>query len=695
MIKAKDAQGNIRKIDLVKYMAEYGNVPTKAQGGLIEFRNKDGEDKGVLNISEAMAHFGLVIEDIDDGLNSPETALATPPQGYTMLDQTAVLLSGNKLDDIKRIFPRVEKIGNRIVVLDQDNLWRTMSGGSWEDQGIEIPETYDEKVAAGKAPDLRILMRGTGLGVLLSFAGIAPKNLRDVDQTITDLISGARKLSRVVSLESKTMLMDLFYQTTGVERWKGKFLIDYPNRVDNMLREMTRDTAIQARTKQISMAEMFVQSLYEEQSTQFASDLNTLKKTSKLTSEFDIDLKPLVDNFFAGLEMADIIPELERISGLADWAGDNMDEFPSDFVTSPGMQQILKILTILLPVAQQEGEELLVGAEGLDAVITLDMLLEDAIVSCATLPQGSGKLKTVLLLRDMQSKLESILSDQFDDGKGHNEFMDVKSLYKDKRELILQLVQTPKQDWPKVILKSIGEDPNLNYSLSQFSDETREVAELLLATEVAFDLRPIVDIDYEKRMDAGYAFADMGEAPPEMGFLAKHSPRVVMNIVDKLSFSASAILNLDDRTRKEYLRNPIIMNQLLKMVSDSAVAQEMETQGILKKVGMDGFDSDAAPDARRLFQDPEQVVAEKGYEDLKAKNDQAVKSQTVPGQVGDQEQGGEELSQRMGTPPKEEMDQPPTRGSTAVPPGARTPASPASPMPNSNPQMDRNQPGRA
>src|SRR5690606_2519331 len=117
-------------------------------------------------------------------------------------------------------------------------------------------------------------------------------------------------------------------------------------------------------------------------------------------------------------------------------------------------------------------------------------------------------------------------------GLEENSFMKAKSLYSVKRETIYKLCQTPKEAWNNTLLTSLHAVPNIEQYYDTLPAKFAEVVKSFAAMDAAFDIQPWVDVNHAERTHDPFSQYNesFGAPPPEAGYLAKNSPRAVMNI---------------------------------------------------------------------------------------------------------------------------------------------------------------------
>lgn len=604
--------GQIGMLDVALLLAQSNATPHSAQDGNVYFKSDDGSRNGTFNLAQWAQDSGVQIESID-GFNSPITALDIPPEGMNQLDQAVFFMDGQNMDALRNIYPEAQHLPDgRVVVKDKDGLWKQMWSDNWSPPP-DVPE-YEELVQTGHAPDLMQSMRSAGIALLFGLAGIEPKSEVITPKEIGKML---KVFKNNLPIECRIILSKIVEQTIGIDKWKFQAAILNPSDVDDWLSMTINDTSFQVRKKQSDMAELLVIGMHELATDEFIKNMRILEK-SNTTKSFICNMKEPIGEFVQVMIQMDVINDITKITGLDEWKSmandpeikeENMPPMP-DFVP-----KLVQLMRWVMPIYEKKELMIARGVKGLRSIVSLMSMVDDAIFSIRNVPESSAKTKMFMVLKTLQAKLESKMSYYYhpmDDKTGLkvNEFMALKAMYAEKRELVYKVVQLPKETWVSHLLDTLREVPNLEAFYSIMPPGMTKLMQSFIAADISYDMQPWIDPNYQERINDPFAMftEEYGAPPPEAGYLAKNSPRSALNIIETLSAAAGMLLSMDDFERRQLIRSPMLLGKALKNMQSASVQREVGAVEAIARGGVIHMDDPyASPDPTRIWEDPSMV----------------------------------------------------------------------------------------
>ncbi|UOF79071.1 hypothetical protein [Caudoviricetes sp.] len=611
-------------LDVALHLQSQGLVPINARSGNVYFETEDGTQTGTFNLSDWASEQGYTIERID-GLNTPITALDSPPEGFNELDQAVFFMDGMNIDALRGIFPETKHLDDgRIVVKDKDGLWKCMWTDNWSPPD-RVPE-YEELVESGLALDLKKGMRKSGLALLFGLAGVEPKGDTPTPKEVGKMLT---TLKANLPIECRIMLARLVEQTIGIDKWKFQAALINPSDVNEWLTATKKESSFEIRRRESNLTEHIVKGMHELATSEFLKYMGMLEK-SDMTKAFICNLKEPLGEFIQVMMQMDVISDISKITGLDEWkqmARGEVDEAKlppmPDFVP-----KLTKLLQWVMPISQKKELMLARGKQGFKSVVSIMAMVDDVLFSIRDVPESSAKQKMFMCLKTLQSKLESKMSYYYhpvDDKTGLkvNEFMAYKAMYTEKREIVYKLIQLPKEVWVSDMLQTLQQVPNLEAFYGTLPKEMSGLLQSFVALEIAYDMQPWIDDNYEKRTNDPFAMftEEYGSPPPEAGYLAKNSPRAALNIIDTLAAMSGMLMSMEDVARRQLLRSPMLMAKMLKNMQTASVQREVGAVEAVARSGVIHMDDPySSPDPTRIWEDPsvvEKDVQEQMMEQLR------------------------------------------------------------------------------
>ncbi|GAC1686524.1 MAG: hypothetical protein NVS9B9_08690 [Ktedonobacteraceae bacterium] len=575
------------------------------------------------------------------------------------------------MEALKRKYRDAQRLEDgRIVVLDRDNMWRTFSDPS-DPTIIPQPKSYAEKALSGEAPDMEIELRQAGIALILGMAGVTPDedyNQKGIPPIAEDLYEACEVLRNNLSAEGKMMLGILVEQLTGLPKWQFMFLVVHCPVVYKILEEEWSLDAIEAKSHQVELAEHFINSLYSDMLTKYVTAMNAIVNSpSGVVNHFKMDLKALTDPFIQALNSMDIIRNLSIISG---WK-DQQEQIrkgkanPSDYPPNFAMMNLAQMVQTMMNSSKHD-VLILHGKSGFQAAGAINLQIEKCLMSLSDIPNTAIKTKAFLLLRDFQARLETAMAGPFDDDKKPNMFAQARMTYGPSRESLYNFVQIPKTLWAQTLMDGVSQDEDPEQTIGKFQGATKVLAEAMISTEIAYNLRPWIDTNYLQKINAGIQFTDFGASPPHSGFLSKHSPRVARSISQMIDGIATHLAGLGDDARKLMLRDPSYLNNIVSAMTQGVKMQEKLVQQARGSLGIDHIpDMEAAPDTDRLFEDPEIVKSDIAQQQQEAQQQQMAQAQQAQAQAEQQQAQQQQVQQQpqpKGRAKGKSQPQPPPQG---------------------------------
>lgn len=616
-IIVKSADGRNGNLDVAALAAEeLQGVVTGVKAGLVMVRTADGASHG-FSLAQYCNDHQLEVVQIN-GFNSPDTALDSPPIGMNDLDQSVFYMDGMDMDALREMYPEAQTTEDgKVVVLDSDGLWKTM--WSKNINPALPPPTFQEQVQMNMMQDPRLTMRVAGITFLFGLCGIEPKMGKDHNFQTKQLIECLKMIQRNCSYENKITIGKLMNQTTGVDPWKFFNATLTPELLGNWLDRAVKLSTFEFRSAQQEMSQIMLDAFRHLALNDFVQATRPLKKHEK-TKDLLLNLKQISAEFIQFLVGLDIMRDLSRTTGLNEWIALNEDT-AIDKTKIPEMPKFVGAFTHLLkwmlPIIQTNTYSFAKGKKGFEGVMSLMMMIDECIYSLAGVPDSSAKYKCFMALKKLQTQIETKLSftyqptlEENKDGTKPNAFMEAKNFYKTKRDALYQLCQTPMEAWNNTLLQNMRQIQSLETWYDSLPPGYAAIVQSFIAMDAAYDMQPWIDVNHAARTHDPFSEYNesFGLPPPEAGYLAKNSPRVVFNIAETLVEGAGVLLGAPDDQHIHILRNPWLLANLIKSLMVASVNRELGTVEILTKFGINqGKDRWASPDAHRLWEDPELV----------------------------------------------------------------------------------------
>lgn len=602
-------------LDVALHMRANGLVPDSAQDGNVYFKTEDGSKRGVFNVANWASLNGFTVEGID-GYNNPITALDTPPEGFNELDQAVFFMDGQNMNALRGIFPEAQRLEDgRVVVKDKDGLWKAMWSDVWTPPP-RVPE-YEEMVANGQALDLKKGMRQAGIAMLFGLAGVEPKGDKAGEITPKEVGTMLMVLKRNLPIECRIMLSKIVEQTIGVDKWKFQAALINPNDVNEWLEITKKESSFEIRKRESDLTELIVMGMHELANDEFIKYMGMLEK-SAATKSFLCNLKEPIAEFVQVMNQMDVISDMSKITGLDEWKSIARKELEANLPPMPDfVPRLVRLMQWVMPIYSKKELMIARGKPGFKSVISLMAMVDDTLFSIRNVPESSAKQKMFMVLKTLQAKLESKLSYYFhpmDDKSGLkvNEFMAYKSMYTEKREIVYKLIQIPKETWVSHMIQTLRDVPNLEAFYGTLPEKMALLLQSFVSLEVAYDMQPWVDSQYDKRTNDPFAMytEEYGSPPPESGYLAKNSPRAALNIIETLTAMAGMLLSMGDIERKQLMRSPMLLAKALKNMQTASIQREVGAVEVIARNGVIHMqDPFASPDPTRIWEDP--AVVEK------------------------------------------------------------------------------------
>lgn len=666
MIRFENLQtGQLGTLDVARYLEERapGTKITGVKDGIVQTKGPNGERGGFSLAQWAENNMANVV--FMEGFNNPDTAIDQPPLGMNYFDQAVFFQDGMDMAALSEMFPRAMKDQDGTVkVLDSDGLWKIM----WSPylRAPEAPPTFEEEVGMGLAQNPGLTVRTAGVHLLYGICGKTPDDSGKGGVSIRSLVEVLRIIQRNAPLENRAVLGQLMHQTTGLDPWKFSTACLAPEEVGHWLKAATTTTSFQYRYLQAEVASKVVEGLRIMARDEFDKYTEPLIKMPE-TESLLVNMKQVFGEFVQMLVGLNLLRDISRSTGLQEWISLNeengfdpsrMPEMP-DFV-----EHFVKLLRMVLPIVKETQLNMARGKKGLRSIFLIMKVIDDCLFSLVGVPDHSAKYKMFMALKKVQTGLENKLSFHYQpdplknkDGLKENMFMQARKLYAEKREMVYELCQTPRESWNNTLLVGLRGAPNLEQEFDKLPKAYRELMKSFVAMDAAYDMQPWVDVDHQTRTHDAFSQENpsFGARPPETGYLAKNSPRAVFTIAETLIEGGAFLSELPDGNVKETLRNPQLLNYMLKMLMKAAVHREVGTAEILNSMGV--HDMYASPDPGRIFEDPEKVeheqrrqiqemmgqMAEQQAMQNQQKQQQAQQQQAMM-QQAQQEQGPEKAS---------------------------------------------------
>lgn len=645
-IRFELADGQLGTLDVSRHMMEaFGAQVTGAQNGLVYAKFPDGSTKAFSLGAWAQETGAKIIEM--QGFNNPESALNTPPNGMNYLDQSVFYQDGMDMAALMDLFPQTQKLPDeRIVVLDNDGLWKTMwSPYLVAPQGAQPPL---ESAAQNLINDPRLVIRQAGIVFFFALAGMDTPNTNK-GVKIEGLVKALQTIGKNAPYENKFQIGKLLNQTTGLDPWKFYNALLAPEEVGGWLKSATKLSSFAFRMKQADMAELVVRGMRNQVQKEYALSMHQLYKLPE-TKALIINLKSLFSEFIQFLVGLDLLRDLSKTTGLQEWVSLTQDTAFDKSKLPPMPEFVGKFVTLLkwmMPITQQNSLAFAKGKKGLKSVVALGMMIDDCIYSLAGVPDSTAKYKMFMALKRLQAQIETKLSfiyhpspEENKDGLKENPFMQIKQIWSSKREELYRLCQLPKESWNNSIIQAMRNIPNLEQFYDQLHPSFAQIMKSFVAMDAAYDMQPWVDVNHAERTHDPFSQYEesFGLPPPEAGYLAKNSPRAVQNIASALVEGAGVISSMSEEANKALLRNPYLMANLIKTLMVASVNRELGTVEVLSKFGINStMDPNASPDSHRIWEDPEVV-----QQDIDKQVQELMGSMAMEAMMNQQQQQDEE-----------------------------------------------------
>lgn len=601
-------------LDVAMMLREEGLLPYGVEHGNVKFTSEDGSE-GMFSIADWAVKNGFQIDKID-GFNTPVTAIDVPPQGMTNLDQSVFFMGGKKVEALKGVFSQVTELEDgRVVVLDKDGLWKTMWSDTWSPPQ-PFPK-YDEMVGRGLALDTKQGMRSAGLSFLLGLSGTKPKIDSRNELEPKCVAEAMHRIKRNAPIENQMLIGKLVEQTIGVTQWEFMAGLESPEEVESWVEQFLKKSTFDIRFQQSQMAELLMAGLHKIALDEFSTQINALKGVDK-TKGLVVNLKEPVDEFISMMDSLDVIRDMSRVTGLDEWKA--RAETEVDQTKLPPMPafvpRLVALLNWIMPISKEKALSIARGKKGLGAVFSLMYMIDKALFSLSEVPDTSAKQKMFMALKTLQTKIEGKLAFYYhpsDDKTGTqtNLFHEAKANYGDKRETVYKMIQSPKDKWSQMLLEKVQQEPNLAAFYGVLPDWYARLMKSFVSMNVAYNLQPCVDGNYEARLADPFARTQpqTGSPPPKSGYLGDQSPRAALNIIEALTSAARMLLDMGEAERHALLRTPSLMSNLIKSVQTASVNREVGATEVLNKLGVNGKqDPYKTLDPKRIWDNPEDVA---------------------------------------------------------------------------------------
>lgn len=663
-IRFQDAQGE-GALDIAQLLADEGAEFKGVTNGIIQ-TIKNGKNYQFSIAQWAQAKGAKIISV--DGYNTPETALHSPPNGMTALDQATFYMDGKDISTLQALYPRAKHLADgRTVVLDNDGFWKEMWANDWS--APPPPPTYQDQVRQGTAIDMSIAIRLAGVQFVASLAGVKISLTKQGNFPVSMIRDTLEALSDNSPEESKILLAQVLKLTTGLDPFKFKNAMLAPADTAKWLKEVLHLTSFDFRLTQAKMAEAVMKGLHDSSRADFNKGMNQLKDAPEV-SKIRLDLKSVAQDFIGMLVGMDVIKDISRVTGVHDMIkiGEEEGFDPSKL---PEMHEFIPkfvgLLKWMMPIAHNESLAIVAGKAAFSAAMALEILVDDCLFSLAYVPECSAKFKLFMALRKIQASIETKLAYFFQpdpeknkDGLKQNAFMLAKDMFRTERDAVYELLQAPKEAWANTFIDYLRSQQNLD----QFYDSLHPIFSALfknfMAMDAAFDMQPWVDANHAVRTNDAFSqlHESFGLPPPESGTLAKNSPRAARVIVDVLSQASGMLQGMSQAKVKTITRDPMLLANFIKNLQVAAVNQEVGTVAVLSKMGIGGADPYASPDPTRIWEDPDDVQMDQqrqvqelmGSMAMEAHQQQMQQEQQAQAQTMQAEQGRDEGNPEMAGP---------------------------------------------
>lgn len=633
---------------------------TGAKDGNVMYVSQDGSRHGAFNLADWAVQTGNKVEEID-GFNRPVTALDVPPVGMTPLDQSVFYQSGKNVSALRGIFKEVKELTDgRVVVLDQDGIWRTMWSNNW--QAAEPWPSYEERAGMGQAVNIKQAMRAAGVAFALGLAGVEPKLTKKGELAPKEVAKMMEFFQRNLPLEGQQVLSTVIEQTTGIRSWKFMAAMINPEELGDWLTIFSKSTSFSARQRQSALVDLIVETLHRTASSEFIAAIEELDE-HPITKKFLINLGEAVTEFLQVLSAMDCIRDMSKITGLDEWKKMAKDDLVKEENLPPMpdfVPHLVKLLYWCMPLAENKNLHIARGKRGMVATVTLMNLADDALYSLKDVPDSAAKTKMFMALKTLQTQVENKLSylyQPYEDKTGMevNAFMAVKAKYAEKRELIYKLIQVARENWMRDILATLKEQPNLPAFFDTLPKDLSRMLQALLSSDVAYDMQPWIDTGYQERLQDPFAMFtdDFGAPPPESGYLADNSPRAAINIINTLTAAAGMLLATPAAQRIQIVRSPVLLSKFLSNMQKASVAQEVGVVEVLSRSGIyHEEDPYSSPDPKRIWEDPVKVQTEIDEQVQMVMRQIEAQQQAMMAQEQQEAQRAQAQQQAMNQPPQ-------------------------------------------
>lgn len=671
--------GTTGTLDVSKLVGEeVGGQISGVKDGLVMYKDANGK-RGAFSLAQwAEEHQAQII--LMEGFNGPDTALDQPPNGMNYMDQSVFFQDGMDMEALSAIFPKnMERNDGRVVVMDNDGLWKTM----WSPfiHAPIPPMTIEDMEQVGLLQEPELIIRTAGITFMLALAGIEATSDEEHNFKVEEILAAMEIINRNAPFEVKDQIAKLIEQTTGVKHHKFINALLAPKEVGTSLLEAKKLklTSFNYRMMQMDMAQKIMEAQQQDVRDKMMQNLTPLAKLSEVNGLL-INLKQLTGEFIQTLVGLDLLRDISKVTGLNDWIALNESSAydPSRLPDMPSfVPHFVQLLKWIMPITKKNELSMAKGRSGFKALVNLLIMIDDCIFSLADVPDHSAKYKMMMALKRLQAGIETKINFVFHpdvnknrDGLKENPFMMAKEQYGPIREALYKTIQNPKETWNKVLLDQLADHENVEVFYDALPDNMVKLWKAFAAMDAAYDMQPWVDVRYKERTHD--AFSDyhpaFGERPPEGGYLAKNSNRSVQNISETMIIGAAVLQQMSEQEARKLLRNPYHFSLLLKSLMVASVNREIGTVEVLSKFGIGPMqDPMASPDPNRIWEDPETVQVEMDAQIEELMGELAMQQMSQSGGMG----GGPAPEQ----PPLIEEEGPPQAG-----PGPMGPPQQAMPM---------------
>jgi hypothetical protein len=612
-IQFQDANGP-GELDVAEMLTEEGAEFKGVEHGMV-IASKDGRTFQFSLAQWAQAN-GAKITHID-GFNTPETALHTPPNGMTALDQATFYLDGKDTNVLSQLYPKSETLSDgRVVVMDNDGFWKEMWSSDWT--APPPPPSYQDQVREGQAVDMALAIRLAGVQFLAALAGVKSSQTKQGNFPISMIRDTLQALSDNAPEESKILLGVIAQMTTGLDPFKWRNAMRAPDDTSRWLKEVVKLSSFDFRMSQAKMAEQVMRGLHDSARSDFMKAMQPLKEAPEV-KKIRLDMGSVAQEFLQMLVGMDVLKDISRVTGIHDMirVGEEEGFDPSNL---PDMHEFIppfvKLLKFMIPIAQTPSLGIASGPAGFSAMMAVEVMVDDCLYNLAYVPECASKFKLFMALRKIQASLETKLAYFFQpdpeknkSGLKQNQFMLAKSSFNTERNAVYDLLQAPKEAWANTFIAYLKAQPNLDRFYDSLPPIFAHLFKNFMAMDAAFDMQPWVDSNHAVRTNDAFSqlHESFGTPPPESGYLAKNSPRAAGTIMQVMAQASGMLHSMSVSEVKHLTRDPVLLANFIKNLQVAAVNREVGTVAVLSQMGLGATDPYASPDPTRIWDDPQVV----------------------------------------------------------------------------------------